>query len=169
VLRLAGGRAGAQPVERYVPPPPPTSEADIFGEAVTRGENFGKYHRTQARCTPEGKIVAPFQSFFIPPVLFEGRVKPIELYEEANLGTQVLSNIRRAHFEEPTPIQRYALPCIQQRDDLTACAQTGSGKTVCDNLSVFEHWYSTMIVGRFSLTHHFESVGIPRRRTVRTM
>ena len=63
------------------------------------------------------------------PIL--GKVKPIELYEEANLDTQVLSNIRRAHFEEPTPIQRYALPCIQQRDDLMACAQTGSGKTVC--------------------------------------
>ena len=54
---LAGGRGGAQPVERYVPPPPPTSEADIFGEAVTKGENFGKYHRTQARCTPEGKEI----------------------------------------------------------------------------------------------------------------
>jgi hypothetical protein len=41
-------------MERYVPPPPPTSEADIFGEAVSKGENFGKYHRTQVRCTPEG-------------------------------------------------------------------------------------------------------------------
>lgn len=38
-----------------MPPPPPTSEADIFGEAVSKGENFGKYHRTQVRCTPEGK------------------------------------------------------------------------------------------------------------------
>ncbi|CAF3249172.1 unnamed protein product [Rotaria sp. Silwood2] len=106
-----GGRAGAQPVERYVPPPPPTTEADIFGEAVSKGENFGKYHRTQVRCSPEDKV------------------KPIELYEEANLGTQILSNIRRAHFDEPTTIQRYAIPCIRQQDDLMACAQTGSGKT----------------------------------------
>jgi len=51
---LAGGRGGTQTVERYVPPPPPTTEADIFGEAVSKGENFGKYHRTQVRCTPEG-------------------------------------------------------------------------------------------------------------------
>jgi len=57
-------------------------------------------------------------------------VKSIELYEEANLGTQILSNIRRAHFEEPTPIQRYTIPCIRQQDDIMACAQTGSGKTV---------------------------------------
>lgn len=109
---LAEGRGGPQQADRYIPPPPPTSEADIFGEAVSKGENFGKYHRTQVRCTPEGKV------------------KPIELYEEANLGTQILSNIRRAHFEEPTTIQRYALPCIRQHDDLMACAQTGSGKTV---------------------------------------
>jgi hypothetical protein len=61
---LAGARGGAQPVERYVPPPPPTSEADIFGEAVSKGENFGKYHRTQVRCTPEGNSNNLFLSFF---------------------------------------------------------------------------------------------------------
>ncbi|CAF4236899.1 unnamed protein product, partial [Rotaria magnacalcarata] len=58
------------------------------------------------------------------------KVKPIELYEEANLGTQILSNIRRAQFKEPTAIQRFTIPCIRQQDDIMACAQTGSGKTV---------------------------------------
>ncbi|CAF1231967.1 unnamed protein product [Rotaria sordida] len=77
------GRADAQPVKRYVPPPLPTSEADIFGKAVSKGENFDK-------------------------------VKPIELYEKANFGTQILSNICRVHFDEPTTIQRYAIPCIRQ-------------------------------------------------------
>jgi hypothetical protein len=52
-------------VERYVPPPPPTSEADIFGEAVSKGENFGKYHRTQVRCTPEGKNKTKFSFFYL--------------------------------------------------------------------------------------------------------
>ena len=52
------------------------------------------------------------------------------MYEEGNLATQILSNIRRAHFEEPTPIQRYTIPSIRQQDDIMACAQTGSGKTV---------------------------------------
>jgi len=63
-------------------------------------------------------------------MFLSGKLRPIELYEEANLGTQILSNIRRAHFEEPTPIQRYTIPCIRQQDDIMACAQTGSGKTV---------------------------------------
>ncbi|CAF3351153.1 unnamed protein product [Rotaria socialis] len=116
-----GNRDGGNPVERYVPPPAPTSEADIFGEAVSKGENFGKYNRTQVRCTPEGKV------------------KPIELYEEANLGTQVLSNIRRAHFDEPTTIQKYAIPCTRQQDDLMACAQTGSGKTAAFLLPIISN------------------------------
>ncbi|CAF0804283.1 unnamed protein product [Adineta steineri] len=48
-----GGRATSQPTERYIPPPAPLSEDDIFGEAIAKGENFGKYHRTQIQCTPE--------------------------------------------------------------------------------------------------------------------
>ncbi|CAF2080375.1 unnamed protein product [Rotaria magnacalcarata] len=104
-----GGHTGGHLTERFIPPPAPTTEDGIFGEAVTRGENFGKYHVAHVQCTPP--------------------VKPIELYEEANFGTQILSNIRRAHFEEPTAIQRYTIPCIRQQDDIMACAQTGSGKT----------------------------------------
>ena len=61
------------------------------------------------------------------------KIQPIEIYEEANLNTQIISNIRRAHFEEPTPIQRYTIPGIQQNHDIMACAQTGSGKTVSFN------------------------------------
>ena len=44
-----------------------------------------------------------------------------------------MANTRRANLQEPTAIQRYAIPCIQQNDDLMACAQTGAGKTVSDN------------------------------------
>ncbi|CAF2956299.1 unnamed protein product [Rotaria sp. Silwood2] len=111
----AGGRTDAQPTERCVSPPPSTTEHGIFGEAVTKDEHFGKYHQTQVRCTPLNKV------------------KPIDLYEEANLGTQVLSNIRLAHFKEPTAIQRYTIPCIRQQDDMMACAQAGSGSAIADN------------------------------------
>ncbi|CAF5183119.1 unnamed protein product, partial [Rotaria magnacalcarata] len=107
-----GSHTSAHPTERFIPPPAPTTEDGIFGEAVTRGENFGKYHVAHVQCTPPGKL------------------KSIELYEEANFDRQILSNIRRAHFEEPTAIQRYTIPCIRQQDDIMACAQTGSGKTV---------------------------------------
>ena len=128
---VAGARGADQPVERFIPPPPPTTEEDIFGEAVAKGVNFSKYHRTHVQCTPEGNEMTS-SSFYQRKwsrVRLD-KVKPIEMYEEANPNTQVLSNIRRAHFEEPTAIQRYTIPCIRQQDDLMACAQTGSGKTV---------------------------------------
>ncbi|CAF1568035.1 unnamed protein product [Adineta ricciae] len=111
VFDIPGGRTSAHPTERYIPPAPPTSEDDIFGEATERGANFAKYHEAHVQCTPENII------------------KPVELYEEADLDTQVLSNIRRANFTEPTAIQRYTIPCIKGQHDLMACAQTGSGKT----------------------------------------
>ncbi len=84
------------------------------------------------------KVKTKLEARSIEIMLTSGKVKPIELYEEANLGTQVLSNIRRSHFEEPTPIQRYALPCIRQQNDLMACAQTGSGKTVSEDFDIFD-------------------------------
>ncbi|CAF3408095.1 unnamed protein product, partial [Rotaria sp. Silwood2] len=112
-----GGRACGQLSERYVPPLPPTIEDGILGEAVTKDANFGKYHQTHVQY----------------------KVKPIKLYEEANLGTQVLSNIRRAHFEEPTAIQLYTIPCIRQQDDIMACAQTGSGKTAAFLLPIISN------------------------------
>ncbi|CAF2220592.1 unnamed protein product, partial [Rotaria magnacalcarata] len=39
-----GSHTGGHLTERFIPPPAPTTEDGIFGEAVTRGENFGKYH-----------------------------------------------------------------------------------------------------------------------------
>ncbi|CAF3398486.1 unnamed protein product, partial [Rotaria sp. Silwood2] len=93
------------PIEQYVPS---TTNDNIFNDVVEKAENFGKYHQTPVRYIPE--------------------VRPIEFYEQANLDIQVLSNIRRVH-EEPTPVQRYTIPCIREEDDIIACAQTGFDKT----------------------------------------
>ncbi|CAF0891025.1 unnamed protein product [Didymodactylos carnosus] len=115
------GQTAKPQVERYIPPPAPTTREDIFGTATQKGENFQKYHTTRVKCSPEGKIV------------------PIEMYEEAGLNTEVLANIRLASYDEPTAIQRYALPAICSRHDLMACAQTGSGKTAAFLLPIISN------------------------------
>lgn len=51
-------------------------------------------------------------------------------FEDAGFTDVFLDNIRRAGWEKPTPIQKYAIPIIMAGHDMMACAQTGSGKTV---------------------------------------
>lgn len=69
---------------------------------------------------------------FILSLLHTGRDRPknIRAFEEAELDETVLSNVRKAHYAKPTPVQKYGMPIISCGRDLMACAQTGSGKTV---------------------------------------
>ena len=53
----------------------------------------------------------------------------ITKFEEAGLGSVLASNIRRAGYQVPTPVQRHGIPILMAARDLMACAQTGSGKT----------------------------------------
>jgi len=42
---------------------------------------------------------------------------------------ELKTNAKYCNFKEPTPCQKYSIPCILKRRDLMCCAQTGSGKT----------------------------------------
>jgi len=48
----------------------------------------------------------------------------------ADLDDVFKTNVTKAHYDKPTPIQKWAIPIIMRGRDLMACAQTGSGKTV---------------------------------------
>ncbi|GFO03223.1 ATP-dependent RNA helicase vasa, isoform a [Plakobranchus ocellatus] len=103
-----GGSPGPAP---YVPPAPSDREEDIFSGAVQKGINFDKYDDI--------------------PVEVSGRDQCgfVSTFDEAGLYPTFLRNVKRAKFEKPTPIQKYAMPIINAGRDLMACAQTGSGKT----------------------------------------
>lgn len=51
-------------------------------------------------------------------------------FEEADIDEAFKQNVRKAHYDKPTPIQKWAIPVIASGRDLMGCAQTGSGKTV---------------------------------------
>ena len=45
-------------------------------------------------------------------------------------GKMLLSRLKEAGFDEPTPIQRQAIPLLLENHELLAVAPTGSGKTL---------------------------------------
>ena len=50
-------------------------------------------------------------------------------FEELGLCKEIISSINEKGYENPTEIQRIAIPHILMGRDLLGCAQTGTGKT----------------------------------------
>lgn len=50
-------------------------------------------------------------------------------FEELELDPAILKALEKMQFKEPSPVQKETIPIIQQKKDLIALAQTGSGKT----------------------------------------
>ena len=61
---------------------------------------------------------------------------PDALTSFADLSTRLdckrklLENVAAMQFEEPTCVQRHAIPCVLAKRDLFVIAPTGSGKTL---------------------------------------
>ncbi|XP_022085857.1 probable ATP-dependent RNA helicase DDX52 [Acanthaster planci] len=62
-----------------------------------------------------------------------------ELQTEYSLHSDIIENIHRAGFVEPTQIQMQAIPVMLHRRELLACAPTGSGKTAAFILPILAH------------------------------
>lgn len=66
---------------------------------------------------------------------FDIRVKggkaplPLRFWEEGNLPSSVMEAIRELGYENPSSIQRQAIPIGMERRDIIGIAETGSGKT----------------------------------------
>lgn len=54
---------------------------------------------------------------------------PIRSWKESNLPKNILSIIKEIGYDEPTPIQRQAIPIEIENRDIIGVAETGSGKT----------------------------------------
>jgi len=59
-------------------------------------------------------------------------------FSDFNLSKEVGKAIEDMGFEEPTPIQALAIPLIQAGRDVTAQAQTGTGKTAAFGIPIIE-------------------------------
>jgi len=107
------------------------SEEDLFKTVVT-GINFDKYQNIPVEVRGNN-APSPIQSFYSI-----GLNEPIE------------TNIGRAQYKDPTPVQKYAIPIGLAGRDLMACAQTGSGKTAAFLLPIFTKLLREPAVERMS-------------------
>ena len=57
-------------------------------------------------------------------------------FEAFRLDPAVLDAIREMGYQNPTPIQERAIPCILEGKDLIALAETGSGKTAACSIPI---------------------------------
>jgi len=53
-----------------------------------------------------------------------------ENFSEIGLNDMLLNNLKKMNFEKMTPIQKNVIPIISNGNDVMACSQTGSGKTI---------------------------------------
>ena len=59
-------------------------------------------------------------------------------FDELGLTPTILSAIRAAGYEKPTPIQVQAIPPVRDGRDVLGCAQTGTGKTAAFALPMLQ-------------------------------
>jgi ATP-dependent RNA helicase DeaD len=73
-------------------------------------------------------------------------------FAELGLDPAILKALERMNYKEPSDIQAKTIPLIQQKRDLIALAQTGSGKTaacaipICDRVDTTKTYVQALIV-----------------------
>lgn len=56
-----------------------------------------------------------------------------------SVKSYILENLKKCHYNQPTPVQMQSIPILMTGRDLLACAPTGSGKTISYVLPILYH------------------------------
>uniref|UniRef100_A0A8C9GKJ2 RNA helicase n=1 Tax=Piliocolobus tephrosceles TaxID=591936 RepID=A0A8C9GKJ2_9PRIM len=90
-----------------------------------------------------------FELYDSIPVELKGyncdNIVPVDSFQDStlNLNDILLANIKRVNYDKTTPIQKYSLSIIMNKNDLIGVAQTGSGKTAGYLLPIINHMLMT--------------------------
>jgi len=104
---------GEQLRSTYIPVEPDEYDESIYKTGINLGLNFDKFNEIKVEVT----------GLNVP--------EKIESFETCKSTPEALmENIKKCKFIKPTPIQKYTIPIILSGKDVMAAAQTGSGKTV---------------------------------------
>ena len=67
-------------------------------------------------------------------------------FDSLGLGPEILKAIKQTGYENPTPIQKSAIPIILEGKDIVGIAQTGTGKTAAFTLPMLELLFQRSIL-----------------------
>ncbi|MDD3453718.1 MAG: DEAD/DEAH box helicase [Bacilli bacterium] len=59
-------------------------------------------------------------------------------FEDLKIIKEILSSLEDKNYQEPTEIQKLAIPAILSKKDLLGCAQTGTGKTAAFAIPIIQ-------------------------------
>ncbi|MFV0400659.1 MAG: DEAD/DEAH box helicase [Oscillospiraceae bacterium] len=68
-------------------------------------------------------------------------------FNELNLIRPILKAVEYEGYEEPSPIQKKAIPLLLEGKDLFGCAQTGTGKTAAFAIPILQMLYEQRLAG----------------------
>jgi ATP-dependent RNA helicase RhlE len=60
-------------------------------------------------------------------------------FKNLGLHSSLIANCESLGYVEPTPIQIQAIPLVLNKEDIIACAETGTGKTAAFMLPILQH------------------------------
>ena len=129
----AGVREGIKEAPAPLPYKPDESlDENLYEHGVSSGINFRDYENI--------------------PVDVTGRDSPyqIDSFAKMSLNDNLMCNIIKSKYCEPTPVQKHAIPMILAGRDVMSCAQTGSGKTAAFLIPVIQRLIQTGVGGRGS-------------------
>lgn len=66
-------------------------------------------------------------------------------FEDLHLIAPLLRAVENEGYQEPTPIQKQAIPVLLEKRDLIGCAQTGTGKTAAFALPILQLLYDQRV------------------------
>ncbi|XP_067162889.1 ATP-dependent RNA helicase DDX54 [Apteryx mantelli] len=115
--RRQRGRAGAGPGEQRRGPPAPGRALPAFPAAE------------EATAEPDTQAMVRAQNM---------KKKKSGGFQSMGLSYPVFKGIMKKGYKVPTPIQRKTIPVILNGKDVVAMARTGSGKTACFLIPMFE-------------------------------
>ncbi|KAF5292857.1 hypothetical protein FQR65_LT11109 [Abscondita terminalis] len=114
----------------------------LLGNIISRQPN--KRRKKKISCDEKQKVVKEQELNRLRKILqlsVNGKnvPEPITYFDELPIKTDLIENIKRSGYSEPTIIQRQAITIMLEGRQVLACAPTGSGKTAAFLVPIIQH------------------------------